>query len=447
MRRHIKRRNAVWGVVGIGLLVFGLAACSSSDNSGVVHIDVGGTKTQAAAQTLTSAAPPPSPTPPAGTAESAESADDAASDTAPASTPYAIPTDSPDLPPGDTVVTRVGNEDITLDALRQRVRFERWRYLYRIARLAEKYGTDQILDLSIPENAFVASTFETLADSYSFGGQVHRLMVLDAIVFQEALRRDIEVDPLQFNAQLAQYLDLTVGDGGSLPPEFEDVYAAYLEQMEIYSGMNEEQFRRLIRARTLYAQLQFLISNEPEAVPASSMGRVGVQVQDIVMSTEAQAQDVAARLARGEVLRDIAMSYGLSPTGEGTWRIFRWSDSNLTADVIEAVGYASPGDIVGPISIPQGWYVALVGEEVFDILSPTDVDALREQHFLNWIEGLMDDPAYMEDFENWERHIPQEPLPRDVSPLLVEENFVFPPTATPTLAPAPTATATATASE
>ena len=38
----------------------------------------------------------------------------------------------------------------------------------------------------------------------------------------------------------------------------------------------------------------------------------------------------------------------------------------------------------------------------------------------------MDDPAYTVDYDNWISEIPQEPLPRDVSPYFTEETIKLP---------------------
>lgn len=406
-----RRMFVLWLMVGLVALALGLAACSSDDNNEVVHVEIGAEETYAAETAVALANPSPttgpSPTPSI------------------TPTPYIMPTDPPDMD-GETVITRVGTQEITLEEFRQRVRFERWRMLYRIAKVTEKRGIAEVLDLTKPGNAIVSSTFATLADSNSFGAQVHRLMVIDALISQEALRRDLEVDPFQFDAKVAEYIDVRVGEGGKLPPEADAIYDAYIEQMQRYSGLTEEDFRRIIRARTLYSQLQFLISNEPEAVPIDTEARVGVEVQDIVVSDRAQAEEAAERLAAGENMLSIASSFGLTPTSSDLWRVFRWSDPNLPEEVLQAVGTAQLGDIVGPLATPQGWYVALIGQEVFEMLTPADIDALREDYFLGWIERQMDDPDLIDDYENWQDYIPQEPLPRDVSPLLVEENMVLP---------------------
>jgi hypothetical protein len=63
---------------------------------------------------------------------------------------------------------------------------------------------------------------------------------------------------------------------------------------------------------------------------------------------------------------------------------------------------------------------------MIDFLSPEQIDKLRQQHYLDWVEGQMDDPAVVTDYQNWIDDTPQDPLPQDVSPLLRDENFIRP---------------------
>lgn len=409
-----RQRTLLMVAVLAGMLVL-LAACgeASSEGSQVIHVEDGVAETQVAqtevAQTNPVALQDATPTP------------------LPTAEPYVIPTLSPDVDPA-TPIARVGAEEITLGEFQEMVRFERWYRLHQILELVERRGVEQVLDLSLPGNQYVAAIFATLADSYSFGGQVQRVMTIDKIVEQEALRRGMEVDPFQFDARLAQYLGLQVGPGGSLPPEFDAEYDDFLAEMEMFSGMTEEDFRRMVRARVLYSQLKFLIGQEPEAIPSYDEARVGMEVQDIVVNTRPEAEQVAERLQEGEALRLIAADLGYEPTAAGdASRVLRWTEAQtLGEDVIQAVATAEPGTVVGPIATDLGWWVGIVLEPVIDQLAPTDIDALREQHFLNWIEERMDDPDYVEDYDNWFEHVPQEPLPRDVSPVLVEENVVIP---------------------
>jgi hypothetical protein len=231
-----------------------LAACGGSDNaqdSGYVHVVEGEAETNATltAMALANAAPTPSAPP------------------APTETP--LPFTIPALPPGvdpNMVIARVGTEEITLDEFQKQVRFERWLKLWQLALVVEQRGAGAILDLRQPENAPVASLFATLADSNGFGEQVFRIMIIDAIAPQEAIRRGIEVDSSQFNSLLAQFMLEQVGENGQLPPDFDAQYAQFIQEMARFSGLTEEAFRRIVRARTLYAQLQYVIMQEPDAI-------------------------------------------------------------------------------------------------------------------------------------------------------------------------------------
>lgn len=182
----------------------------------------------------------------------------------------------------------------------------------------------------------------------------------------------------------------------------------------------------MIRARVYYNQLKFLIGQEPGAVSASETVNIGRSVEDILVGTEAAAEDVAARLRAGESMGDVAASLGLTTTTGQASRTVRRFDPALPDAVLDAIFDAGADEVVGPFALPEGWYVARVGREVFEVPSPQEVDAMRERYFLDWVEGRMDDPSYTEDYENWFDYIPQEPLPQDVSPLLREENMILP---------------------
>ena len=407
----MKRRSVmVFVLMMIGVLG---AACSTNDSEGshVILVEDGVEETQTAqtawARENASATPGSTPTP------------------APTGTPYVIPTNEPEVDP-ETVIARVGNEEITLGQYQKYVRFERWFRLYQLARLVEKHGVEDILDLRKPENTVVSSLFTTLADSFSFGAQVERIMIIDAITLQEAIRRGLDVNPQQFDARLVQYLGMTVGQDAALPPGFDEAYDEFIRQMDIYTGLSEEEFRKIVRARTLYTQLEFLISHEPEAVPSTQEARVGMEVQDMIVPSMEDATTIAQRMRDGEALRDVALSLGYTPTSDDESRLLRWSDPDLSSEVLEAIFLADLGGVVGPIAIPQGWYVARVIREVYDVLSPQDIEALRKQYFLDWVEAKMDDPEYVVDYDNWIEYTPQEPLPQDVSPLLRDENVILP---------------------
>lgn len=410
-----RRKSTLWLVVGLVALAALLAGCGDDANGeedpGYIHVEVGAEETQIAQTAIARANPTDTPGPPAPTASLTP-------------TPYARPTDTDNTPPGDTVITRVGSTEITLGEFQMRVRFERYHLMYPVLKLTEKYGPERVLDLTNTENQYVASMFTTLADSYSFGGQIQRIMVIEEVAFQEAQQRGIEVDPHLFDANLVEYLGLQVGEGGALPPEYETRYPEFVAGIEQFAGMSEEQFRRIVRAQTLYDQLEYMIGQEADLNPAAAA--VGVEMQDVVVASEEEAAGIATRLMQGERLQDIMLSLGYEQTNADTSRVLRRSDEALPEELLQAIFAADQGDVIGPVLIPQGWYVGKVGPEVIDMMSPKDIDEARDQYFLDWVEGQMDDPDMVEDFDNWIEHTPQEPLPQDISPLFRTENFTLP---------------------
>lgn len=408
----MKRRRLSFGViVAVMVLAAALAACSAdeTDDPGFVHIEEGAAETRLAQTALALSTPTDTPDP----------------NPTPFDTPvpYVRPTDPPEMD-GDTVITRVGSDEITLNEYRKRVRFDRYRLLYPIAKLAEKYGTQQLFDLTNEDNWYVSSLFTTLADSYSFGGQSHRVMIVESIAAQEARRRGIEVETARYDAKMAEWLGLQVGDAGALPADFDARYEEFVAGIDTFAGMSEEEFRRIIRDQTLYDQLRFEIQQEADINAGES--RVGVQVQDLIVATEAEAQTIADRLRAGEALRDIALSLGYQQTNPNTERVVSAGDDTLPETLVDQILSAGQGAVIGPEPLADGWYVAKVGAQVNDMITPEEIDAIRRDYFLNWVETQMDDPAMVEDFDNWMAYTPQEPLPRDVSPLMREENMRLP---------------------
>lgn len=429
----MKRRRTLIGAALLLIpLALGLAACSSKSNSssGYEMIEDSAAETQDAltARPYNVPSPTPGPSAPQGTLATP----------LPVGTPYVMPTNPPGYD-GSLVITRVGDDNITLADYQKRVRFDRYRILYGLVKVVEKHGTAQILDLTRPENSYVASLLTTLADSYSFGKQSHRLMVIDLLITQEALRRGIEVDPQRFDAKAAEYLGLVVGTGGSLPPEYNQRYAEFLKGLQTYAGMSEEEFRKIVRAQALYDQIDAIISSEPGAVPQNQR-EVGIQVEDAVVPSQDHAQQIANRLRAGESLPDILTSLGYkadNTTQFNAKHSVRRSDASLTDAIKNAAFTAQPGDVIGPFAVPGGWYIGQIGQQMLDILTPQEISQMREQYFQNWLTSKMDDPTIVKDNQNWLDFTPQDPLPRDVSPLLRDENFILPPTPTPEPTPTP----------
>jgi len=99
-------------------------------------------------------------------------------------------------------------------------------------------------------------------------------------------------------------------------------------------------------------------------------------VSQLILSTEAQAKDVAAKAAGGKKLADLAHEAGLTPS-----RFAGEDQTQLTAqtstDIAKAVFAAKKGALLGPFKAPLGWAVLSV-EDVHAIAGKT-LDQARSE--------------------------------------------------------------------
>jgi hypothetical protein len=350
------------------------------------------------------------------------------------STPYLTPTQFPDADPS-TIVAKVGNREITLAEYQARVRYERWLPLVGLRRSVRRQGADQVLDLTKPENTQMVALFYTLNDPESMGTQTMNVMLTDQIVLREAAVLDLELSQTAYYGRVAARIGVELESGVNidtpedlLPPEWDEAYAAFIEEMELYTGMTEAQFIETVEALVYYDQLLEVIG---EQAPLEEEGIIAVNVEDLLLNSREDALEVIDRLRDGGALRSVATSYGLEPQSGDTVRTVRRRDADaseqgLPADIVDAVFDASAGDVIGPFATDAGWYVARIIDLDLDFLQADDVGAARTEFFRQWIISRLDDPTYTVDYENWMDFIPTDPLPKDVSPLMRDEAFTLP---------------------
>ncbi|MCI0708921.1 MAG: peptidyl-prolyl cis-trans isomerase [Chloroflexi bacterium] len=339
------------------------------------------------------------------------------------STPFQMPTQFPDAEPG-AVIAEVGNREITLEEYQARVRYERWLPFYSIARDIPELGF-KLLDLTRPENSQLQALLYTLnSDPVLFGEQVYNAMLTDQVILREAGRMDLELEQTIFDGRLAARIDVTLGEGGARPPEWDEAYNTFIGDMEQQTGMTEEQFLNHIRALAFYVQLSEIIGQEAEFENTDII--TAAQVQDVLLDSRDDAQAFIDRLESGQEFFAVARDFGFTPEGGEASREIARDTEGLPDGVKEAVFDAEEGDIIGPLPTAGGWYVGKVISFRLDLPQPADVEALRNEYFRNWIVERLDDPDYTTEFEGWRDFIPAFPLPADVSPLLRTENFVIP---------------------
>ncbi|GIK62327.1 MAG: hypothetical protein BroJett018_01210 [Chloroflexota bacterium] len=359
----------------------------------------------------------------------------------PTPTPYGTATPLPGYDP-DLVLATVGGRDITVAYYQARVRYERWLPLEGLKRLLDKEGPSRLLDLTLSENSRTLSLFYTLSDPDSIGVQSMDAILTDQIILREAANRDLEIEQTVFDGRMAARIGTTLGEGGKRPDDWDETYQAFLERLELYTGMSEEQFLETVRALVYYEQLRVIIGDQAE-LPETTV--TSVTVQDAFFDSRADALDVIERLQAGEALVDIARDYGKSPSNGETQREIQRDTEGLNEELINAVFEATPGMVIGPFPSSAGWYVANILDRKLDIPNPGDLQAVKDEYFRQWILAKMDDPEYTtllekeNGLELYRDFIPLDPLPQDVSPMMRDEFVKLPENAYEEDDPTPTA--------
>lgn len=337
------------------------------------------------------------------------------------STPYQTATPYPDADP-DLIVGRIYDEEITLADYQARVRYERWLPLYAIARLLPT--NPELLDLTRPENARNLQLFDTLGDRDAIGVQVMNLLMTESIAYREGNLRELSLPQSVFDGLIAARIGVQLEAQGARPPEWDKAYDQFIADMQLYTGLTEGDFLRLIQSQAYYDELERIIGAEAPLPNAEIV--VEVSVQDLLANSPTTANEVRERLLAGESMLEIAGSLGLSSASGEIVRTIRRGDETLPEDIIEAIFDAQSGDVLGPIATDNGWYVALIGSPQLDVPAPSDLEAIRHEYFLAWMQNQLDDPIVAQDYDNWRAFIPLDPLPQDVSPLMRTEYFILP---------------------
>lgn len=390
------------------IVLVALSACGGERPTPIVYRPtVAVTETAAANQTLTHQPPTagPSPTP------------------TPTSTPYQTATPFPDADPL-VVVAKVGNREVTLAEFQARVRYERWLPLQAIARRLDREGPSRILDLTLPENAQTRALFYTLGNVESMGVQTMNAILTEQVILREAALRDLELDQIFYDARVAARIGVELGAGGARPRNWDSAYASFIAEMQLYTGMSEQQFVEHMRALTYYDQLGQIIGALAPRPDARSV--TAVSVQDLLLDSREAAVQVTSRLRDGESIIAIAVDYGLTSSTGQYQRTVKRSEEGLPEAIIESIFAAEEGDVIGPFATDSGWYVARIGGVELDIARPSDLEANRKEFLRLWIVERLEDPNYTTNYENWHDFIPTDPLPRDVSPMMRDEFFKQP---------------------
>ncbi|MGQ9681267.1 MAG: peptidylprolyl isomerase [Anaerolineae bacterium] len=210
------------------------------------------------------------------------------------------------------------------------------------------------------------------ADTSPEGQAALRQQVLDwlidqALLDQAATREGLAVSDEEVEAEVARVR-------GENPAGF----SSWLQA----NGYSEEAFRAQTRSDLLGARLRERVAAQ---VPATAEQ---VHLRQIVLGSEAEAQDVAAQIRQGADWAVLARTRSLDAASRDSNGDLGFVPRGLLPDAVEQAAFSlQPGDIAGPVVSAYGWHIIHVVERDPARPVPADMlDFLRQQAFEQWLE-------------------------------------------------------------
>jgi parvulin-like peptidyl-prolyl isomerase len=131
----------------------------------------------------------------------------------------------------------------------------------------------------------------------------------------------------------------------------------------------------------------------------------------------------------------LACRYSLAKSAGDGGDLGYIAPTDLAPEVAAVLQASKDNGLFGPIQTANGFELISLEDRKINIPKPADLDKERSQLFTQWQVRKAESDFVTVLNDSWKQAIPTDPLPRDVSPLMIEENFGLP-------TPQPTITAT-----
>lgn len=154
-------------------------------------------------------------------------------------------------------------------------------------------------------------------------------------------------------------------------------------------------------------------------------GDTQANVQSILVGTESTANDLKSRAQQGEDFDRLACLYSQDKTAGNRGDLGYVDPASLGDEVAQAINGKANG-LYGPIATGRGFEVIQVDDRKVNLPKPAEIDQAQSQAFSAWQTGKANSSYVAALNDVWQKAIPIDPLPRDVSPLMREENFGLP---------------------
>jgi parvulin-like peptidyl-prolyl isomerase len=175
------------------------------------------------------------------------------------------------------------------------------------------------------------------------------------------------------------------------------------------------------------------------AIRSNADGDAEADVQTILLATESLANDLKGRAQKGEDFGMLACMYSLDNNAGNGGDLGTIDPASLPGAAAEAVRSSANTGLFGPFDTGQGFEIVLVESRTVNVPKPGDISDAEGKAFTAWQSEKTSSNFVAALSDAWKKAIPADPLPRDVSPLMREENFGL-----PTVAPTPSPVVTPT---
>lgn len=198
--------------------------------------------------------------------------------------------------------------------------------------------------------------------------QVLDWLIDQALMDQAAAREGLVISDDEVEAEVARVRNENPGG-----------FAAWLEA----NGYTEESFRAQTRSDLLGAGLRERVAAQ---VPATAEQ---VHLRQIVLRSEAEAQQVAAQIRQGADWAELARTRSIDEATRDSAGDLGWVPRGLLPEAVEQAAFGlQPGDIAGPVVSAYGWHILYVVERDPARPVPAEMlDLLRQQAFERWLEA------------------------------------------------------------
>lgn len=212
------------------------------------------------------------------------------------------------------------------------------------------------------------------ADQAAFEATVLNGLIDQMLIEQAAGVQGLTVSDADVDAEIAIDIDLAGG---------EDVWLAWLAD----NALDPQQYRDSIRSALLTAKIRDqVIAAVPDRVEQ-------VHARHILVSTEAEAQQIVEQLAAGVDFAELAFNHSRDVSTRELGGDLGWfTREQLTEPVVAETAFAlQPGEISGPVASGLGYHIIQTLERVPDRpLDDMSRATLYELTFERWRQSLWD---------------------------------------------------------